>query len=75
MPEDIVNNWKDGETDPNNPAGETELSDEELGGVAGGVVAATEHLWTYGCNCDGRTKASKTKCVAGDCPPSPEGFL
>ncbi len=47
-----------------NPAGEVELSDEELGSVAGGMDS-TEKLMTLGC-CGGYTNMPTT-CMEGGC--------
>lgn len=61
--EEIVQLWKNEDfvakvqaaaNMPENPAGAVELSDDELGGAAGGAAASTERILTMGC-CGGLT--------------------
>jgi len=64
-PDQIVRAWKDADygtascdasTLPPNPVGAIELSDDEIGLAAGGMVAGTQYLESMGC-CKGITQS------------------
>ena len=80
---DIIRAWKDPEYReslsemelaalPEHPAGMIELSDADLGGVAGGVAAATGRFLSLGCPCKPTADGGTCKVATLGCCPDKE---